>query len=130
VSVREYVQRELAVTHVTSMDYVRSIASYFRVSLRAVAVRLIELSLADGSLYGTVNRIAEFRGPPPRKRQGGSPPRPIKRLREWGPLYARRLTEAERRGQLTRYDVMEYLNVSDQELATLQNELRSFSRGS
>jgi Zn-dependent peptidase ImmA (M78 family)/transcriptional regulator with XRE-family HTH domain len=116
----QQVLTELMIPEPRSVEDVRKVASRFRVSLRAVAVRLIHLGLAPQRLYRDVDVVAEFR----RRRRGGGgggPRRPLKRLREYGQLYTTRLDEAHRAGLLSRYDVLTYLDVSDSEWDEVQS---------
>lgn len=103
------------------------LASRFKVSLRASALRLIKLGYAKPALYAEVEQVAaDF------KNAGGGAggaTSPEIRLREWGNNYPRLLIEAENQDLLTRQDVLEYLNLSNTQLATLQSRLGAAAPG-
>ncbi|HEV2888539.1 MAG TPA: ImmA/IrrE family metallo-endopeptidase [Jatrophihabitans sp.] len=66
------------------LEDVKAVMRTFRVSARASALRLMDLGLAQRSLYGVV--LAHFRPSPPSKnRKMSSPPRAELRLRQYGP---------------------------------------------
>ena len=107
---------------IEDFELVRRLANRFKVSLRAVALRLINLEYADFSLYEEVDERADF------KTKGGGgrgETRPQRRLRQWGRTYPRLLLGAERDGLLSRQDVLEYLNLPNTQLHVLQEELAS-----
>jgi Zn-dependent peptidase ImmA (M78 family) len=94
---------------VTNVDQVSRIANYFRVSLRAVAVRVTQLGRAPDDLYSIVDAQADFRRG---GGGGGGETAAERRLREFGDHYSRLLLTAEQTGLLGKQDVQEYLNLS------------------
>lgn len=54
---------------------------------------------------------------------GGGERRPAKRARELGSLYPRRLFQAERRGDMSRYDTLRLLRVNDADLPALRSAI-------
>src|SRR5579862_264743 len=113
----DYVESTFPNEPVRTVQQVGRIARHFRVSLRAVAVRLERLGRAEAGLYDHVNEVAEFRG---RGGGGGGETTAEKRFREFGPGYSRLLIDAERRGIVKSDDLLEYLNVSNSQLRDLR----------
>ncbi|MFI6599141.1 ImmA/IrrE family metallo-endopeptidase [Nonomuraea sp. NPDC050536] len=101
---------------------VDKISSRFKVSLRAAAIRYIQLGYAASQLYKDINALAEYRKPP-KSKGGGGETTPEKRLREWGSLYPALLLEAEEQQRLSRNDVLEYLNMSNVQLLSMKEML-------
>jgi Zn-dependent peptidase ImmA (M78 family) len=118
---RQYVQRRFGSRLVSTTAEVGSLSNYFNVSLRAIAIRLIDLDLSVASLYETVDREA-FHG----KRKGGryNPDRvqtkPRVRLQQYGRGYVNMLTDAEEAGVLARPQVLELLRLSTSELTSIR----------
>ncbi|MGQ2910784.1 ImmA/IrrE family metallo-endopeptidase [Aeromicrobium sp.] len=81
---------------------VKAVMSAFRASARAAALRLIDLGLADRSLYQDVLAVFRPAPPPPPGTPMASDPRPIARLRQYGPDTVRTiLTELPPRDALS-----------------------------
>jgi Zn-dependent peptidase ImmA (M78 family)/transcriptional regulator with XRE-family HTH domain len=96
--------------HITDFDQVARIATHFKVSLRAAALRLIELGAARYELYSEVDeraRVAE------RRRGGGGRGmrRHERRLQEFGKRLPSLLVAGMERGILGLHDVLDYLDV-------------------
>lgn len=97
----------------------QKLASRFNVSLRAAAIRLIDLGFEPASYYFALS-ATEFKS----GRGGGTgETSPQRRLREWGTTYPQLLLSAEERNLLTRQDILEYLNLSNTQLRILQELL-------
>lgn len=69
----------------SSLEAVRAVATGFRVSHRAAALRLIDLGLAERSLYADVTRIFKPKPPARASSEFRRPARSTSRLREYGP---------------------------------------------
>jgi Zn-dependent peptidase ImmA (M78 family) len=122
-SVAEFVIRAFGQGPVEEFAQVQKIARHFKVSLRAVTVRLIQLDRANQGLYELVDTKADFHKPG--GGGGGGATSPQIRLREWGARYPRLLLQAEELGLLGRQDLLEYLNLSSTQLRSLEEELTS-----
>lgn len=102
---------------------VSGVAARFKVSLRAAALRLISLGLAGEELYSQVDRIAIVKE---KERRGGGGPtlkRHERRIAEFGHRLPGLLLEANRRAILDTYDVLDYLDISTEDLGNLKKEL-------
>jgi Zn-dependent peptidase ImmA (M78 family) len=118
----EYINSAISLGSIDRFEHVQRIANKFKVSLRAVALRLIRLDRATWELYNEVDERAEF------KRPGGGgrgETAPQKRLRQWGRTYSRLLLRAAEKGSLGRQDILEYLNLTNKQISLLEQELRS-----
>jgi Zn-dependent peptidase ImmA (M78 family) len=94
------------------VDSAQRLASRFKVSLRAAAIRLIDLGYAKQDEYNYLP-FSDYKRP---GGSGGGETSPERRLREWGSTYPRLLFDAESRDVLTREDVLGYLNLSNSQL--------------
>ena len=100
----------------------RQLAVRFKVSLRAAAVRLVELKLAPRDLYGVVLQrapVADY--PKPRKAGGGQTAAEV-RIGQLGRATARRIVDAVRSELLSERDAREHLRLGGigfRDLATL-----------
>jgi Zn-dependent peptidase ImmA (M78 family)/transcriptional regulator with XRE-family HTH domain len=122
------VEAEMArkdVERVFDLNTASRLAKRFRVSLRAMVLRLAALGHADGSLYGMIPRAGEFKaakdeatGPPMRSRV-------TLRWQELGELYVSRLADAQDDGVIGKYDVLEFLDVTGSDLVQLREKLAS-----
>ncbi len=97
-------------------DQVREIARRFNTSVRATALRLIELDLADQDLYGIIDRlaVAKFDDFPRRRtsdRQFGQRA-PQKRLQHFGFPAVRTLLRGVDSGHITERDVGDFLHLN------------------
>lgn len=105
---------------VTEIDQLRPLASDFRVSLSAMAIRLEELEFGRPGLFEAIPIASDF------KRQRGGPrtdtTRGAVRLREFGQGYFGLILAGERAGALRRQDALRYLDVSEGQLRKLHNE--------
>jgi Zn-dependent peptidase ImmA (M78 family) len=116
--VEVFARKELGVTREGrkgDITAARRVATRYRISLSAAALRLIELRLAPSTLYGEVIAIIGQR----RKSSasgGASEPRPAKRVRQYGRRAAATLIEAAVSGRLSERDAADMLRVDFQEL--------------
>jgi Zn-dependent peptidase ImmA (M78 family) len=111
----DYMASRRITSPVADLSQVATIRNYFKVSLRAVAIRLEHIGLAAQGLYDRVNREAE---PKPRGGRGAEDdPRgkPIIRLRTYGTGMISRLLDAEELGVISQYEVQDILRVSRKE---------------
>jgi Zn-dependent peptidase ImmA (M78 family)/transcriptional regulator with XRE-family HTH domain len=124
-AVDKFVGSELFSLPRTSPARAQKLASRFKVSIRAAAIRLIDLRHAPEDYYALIDRT-EFKvgggG-------GGGETSPEKRLREWGTTYPQLLLSAEERNLLTRQDVLEYLNLSNTQFQTFRELLGTGQSG-
>lgn len=118
---REEVQRFVrSVGGRGTFETARALSTSFRVSLKAAAIRLIDLGYATWALFREVQERSDYK----RKGGGGGGERtPEKRLREWGARYPRLLIDAEEQDLLTRQDVLEYMNLSNPDYSSLRQVL-------
>lgn len=99
-----------------TIETVRAIADGLRVSLRAVALRLVDLGLAGAELYTAVDMLAT---PKRRSGGGGGDPRALIRLRQYGQPTADALLRATRDGHLTELEVTDVLRITVPDLRQL-----------
>lgn len=111
-------------TKLSTASQASKTAGHFNVSLRAVAVRLERLGLAEPGLYNLVDQEVEHGG---FGRSKDPATRPIVRLRELGTTFPRRLLIARDQGLLDDLNVCEYLSVSRTELQLLSEKLNEAS---
>ncbi|MFG3030431.1 ImmA/IrrE family metallo-endopeptidase [Streptomyces sp. NPDC048253] len=118
----DYVTKRLKVRRVDDIEQVRRVANYYKISMRAAAIRLRQIGRADASLYEKVNRIAEFGG-------GGFNPNverqttPVIRHRELGSEIPRLLFAARDSDDLSETEVRRYLDVDGTQLAELRERV-------
>ncbi|WP_368071354.1 ImmA/IrrE family metallo-endopeptidase [Nitriliruptor sp.] len=115
---------------IEDLQLAREVAKRFRTSLRAAALRLVDLGLAPGSLYGAVEKVA--RGGDRQKRSGGPPggrPAAVQRLGELGPRTAQVLLDGLDRNRLTERDARNLLRLDGQELDELRHLTRASASG-
>ncbi|MFP5335712.1 MAG: ImmA/IrrE family metallo-endopeptidase [Actinomycetes bacterium] len=101
------------------LDDVKAVATAFRVSHRAAALRLIDLGYAERSLYADVLRV--FRPKPPEKDAGrkiASPPRPTLRIRQYGPRTLRTVLS-----ELPPRDALSMLRVTVEDARRIADEV-------
>lgn len=84
-------QRGIA-DRVADLDDVTAVKNRFRISGRAAARRLIDLGYAQEPLYAAVVRTFVPK-PPNADASFSSPPRPVARIRQYGPRAIRTLME-------------------------------------
>lgn len=121
---RAYVNRRFPVLRagypIADFEDVRKVSSHFKVSLRAAALRLIELKLARESLYAIVDRLAI----PSRKGGGGgSLTKSERRLAEYGRLVPTVLLGGLRSDRLGLHDVLDYMDMDYRQLDDLTSML-------
>jgi Zn-dependent peptidase ImmA (M78 family)/transcriptional regulator with XRE-family HTH domain len=113
-----YIAEHFSKQRVGGITGVEAVARHFNVSLRAATIRLIDLDAADQSLYGAIDKAADYKR---RKGGGGSgETTPERRLREYGSAFPKTLIRATDSGLLSRNDLLEYLNVSSTQLHELR----------
>lgn len=108
---------------------VHAIARKYKASLRATALRLIELGIADRSIYNRIDRIAtarfdDFPRPSPDGGGGGQTAAEA-RLTQFGRRTVARLLSAADDGSLTNRDVGDYLHLSPTQVGDLINLISS-----
>jgi Zn-dependent peptidase ImmA (M78 family)/transcriptional regulator with XRE-family HTH domain len=122
-AVENFLEQELPDREKNSVITAQRLAGRFKVSLRAAAIRLIDLKFEPPQFYQLVDR-GDFKSS---GGGGGGETSPEKRLREWGTTYPQLLLSAEERKLLTRQDVLEYLNLSNSQFNTFRELLASGS---
>ena len=102
-------------------EVIRGLARVFQASVRATALRLIELGRADRSIYDLVDRnaIARHEDFPDQGGGGGGEPAAEKRLNQLGPRAINQLLGAAETGTITRRDVADYLHLSSNQVSDL-----------
>ena len=105
---------------------VRRMANRFRVSGRAMAIRLTDSGLGTRDLYNVYSNWSKLRDwNPQRKSSGGGEPRLQKRRRELGIRTLRTMLEAMDSGQLNLRDATDYLGLSPNEIDDLSVQIAS-----
>ncbi|MFC4495803.1 ImmA/IrrE family metallo-endopeptidase [Streptomyces ovatisporus] len=103
------------------VDIVRLISQRYKASFQCVALRLIDLGVADWSLYESV------RNSPLEIEKGGfggeAQTTEIIRMREYGLTFPRLVLAARDRGKLAEIDARKYLNVDGEQMTSLQHRL-------
>ncbi|SES49845.1 protein of unknown function [Streptomyces sp. yr375] len=118
----EYVSKWLKTAYVDDVDQVRRVANYYKISLRAAAIRLKQVGRASATLYDQVNRIGEFGG-------GGFNPNaerqttPVIRVRELGHELPRLLFAARDAGSLSEVEVRRHLDVDGSQLSEIHERV-------
>ncbi|MEU4980841.1 ImmA/IrrE family metallo-endopeptidase [Streptomyces sp. NPDC021969] len=118
----EYVNKWLKTAYVDDVDQVRRVANYYKISLRAAAIRLKQVGRASAALYDQVNRIGEFGGAgfnPNVERQTT----PVIRTRELGHELPRLLFAARDRGSLSEVEVRRHLDVDGNQLSEIRERV-------
>ena len=107
-------------------EVVRGLARVFQASVRATALRLIELGRADRSMYDEIDRLAVARHEdfPDQRGGGGGEPAAEKPLKELGPSAINQLLGAAETGTITRRDVADYLHLSSNQISDLSTLVR------
>ena len=101
-------------------------ANRFRVSGRAMAIRLTDSGLGTRDLYNVYSNWSKLRDwNPQRKSSGGGEPRLQKRRRELGIRTLRTMLEAMDSGQLNLRDATDYLGLSPNEIDDLSVQIAS-----
>jgi Zn-dependent peptidase ImmA (M78 family) len=110
-----------AVSTRSELDLVSKLASRAKVSLRASALRLIDLEFVSQSVYAQVEAIAR-----PRRSSsgGGTLRRPQKRLREYGPELPRLVDDAVEAGRMTTRDALDLLRLPVEDYRQLADSAR------
>ncbi|MFS8203329.1 helix-turn-helix domain-containing protein (plasmid) [Streptomyces sp. CWNU-52B] len=120
---RAYMAKYLKVAFVENDDLesVRKISNRYGASFQCVALRLIDLKIANWPLYRAVSSSPlEIDGPA----FGGEPQTTdLVRMREYGVTYPRLLLAARDRGKLHDLDARKYLNVNGEQLRRLQQRI-------
>jgi len=112
-------RRELA-----DLELVRYLAGRFNVSLRAVAVRLIELGAADRALYELVAERATVADFSKAGRGGKGLKKVERRFQEFGYLLPRLLLSAKEREVLRLHEILDFLDVGAGDLRRMGELLR------
>jgi hypothetical protein len=100
------------------LDDVRAAMRRFRVSARAAALRLIDLQFAAPALYAEVTRVFKPAPPPPKGTPISSPPRPVARIRQYGPGTLRTVLAA-----LPPRDALAVLRITVDDARSIANEV-------
>ncbi len=106
---------------VTTLDVPTRIATRFRVSLRAATLRLIEMNLAEWSLYEEIQPASETK---PKGGGGGGMERGELRASQYGDRTVGLFLRALGQDVLGRTDVLDALNISDSDLSKLVGRRR------
>lgn len=105
---------------VQDIDGARRFAARFKVSTRAVSLRLQELGLAPEGFYGAVEKQLAKLDWNDRGGGGGGQPAPKKRLGQLGNRIPEILMEAQFGGRLNRLDLADYLRLTTGEVDELE----------
>ncbi len=104
------------------LERARQMADRFKVSLRAAAVRLVELDLAPPELYDEVLQRAPVADRPKPRGGGGGQTAAEARLSQLGRVTARRIVDAVTAERLSERDARDYLRIGGtgfRDLATM-----------
>lgn len=110
---------------VTDFAAVARLANQFKVSLRAVALRLVELDRADLDLYLEVDNRARVTEQEKHGGGGKGQKRYERRLDEYGRRLPKVFLEGVRRDIIDSHDVLDYLDLSTKSLDDLERALAS-----
>ena len=111
---------------VAKPEDVRRIANRFRVSGRAMAIRLTDEGLGTRDLYGEYSSWPKLRDwNPQSEKSGGGEPKIKRRRRELGVRALRTMLEAMDSGRLNLRDATDYLGLSPNEIDDLTAQLAS-----
>jgi Zn-dependent peptidase ImmA (M78 family)/transcriptional regulator with XRE-family HTH domain len=117
---RNYVNKVTDGRKVSTLGQVTTIRNHFRVSLRAVAIRAEDLSLATSGLYNLVDREAEPKSRGGRYVPGNERTKPRIRVDQYGHRFVNTLIDAEEAGVLRTPQLLQLLQVSSSELASVR----------
>lgn len=122
-SLHDYLRSFWSGNSVTEFQIVSRIANHFKVSLRATALRLVELRLADNSLYEDVDKKARY--DETRRRGGGGAGlrRPQIRVEEYGGHIPSIFLQGLHRKLIDTYDILDYLDLGTRDLDELEQML-------
>lgn len=124
----EYLDRWVTMGPITTVKECQRVANRYHVSVRAAAVRLIQLNRAASGLYDLVDQEIETGSS-----SGGRSPEaqttPVIRIRELGNEIPRQLLVARDEGFLTEVQVRRYLDVNGEQLSDLSNRLLPHAEG-
>lgn len=112
-------------TFIRAFDQVINIARHYKVSLRAAALRLVELGAAEYSLYQEVNERAQVAETEKRGGGGRGLQRHEVRVQELGKRLPRILLDGLNKDILGLHDVLENIDVSTSHLADLESLVTS-----
>ena len=123
--VRKYVEQKFPIPRsgyrIVDFEDVRKVAGHYKVSLRAAALRLIELGLAPASLYASVDRLAI--ASTKKSSQGGSMTKSQRRLQEYGHRVPSILLDGLHNDLLGLHDVLDYMDMDYKQLDDLTSML-------
>jgi Zn-dependent peptidase ImmA (M78 family)/transcriptional regulator with XRE-family HTH domain len=114
-------------TQISDFELVRKIAAQLKVSVRAMAIKLIRLGFATTDLYAEVEQNAR-KIDRPNRAGGGGQPTVEKRLSQYGSRLPSVLIEAARGGLIGQRDAAEYLQVNLGQLQDLTSILDTGAR--
>jgi Zn-dependent peptidase ImmA (M78 family)/transcriptional regulator with XRE-family HTH domain len=118
-----HAQRLIRTGETIGFPLVSRIATHFKVSLRAVALRLVEVGLAGWDLYTEVDRIARIKEQEPRGGRGKGLKKHQRRVEEFGRWLPEVLLRGVGRDVLDTHDVLDYLDISTGDLSQLKKAL-------
>lgn len=127
VELQRYLTGE-GLSKVSTYEQVRKAANKFKISLRAMAVRLEQTQLGISGLFDLVDSQASDAS---RGGFGKGPPqtRARRRVQSYGAGYVGRLLDAARTGELRATDVQDLLNLSRKDYRELQHILAQGGEG-
>lgn len=108
---------------VTEVEQVKAISRRFKVSLRATAIRLIQLKWAEDVLYDKVQEQAIPLDYASSGGGGGGRKRPRMRIDQYGRNVPETLLEGLSQGLISEFDLVDYLDVGLDEIPDIQAEL-------
>ncbi|MBU1250241.1 MAG: ImmA/IrrE family metallo-endopeptidase [Actinobacteria bacterium] len=115
---RNHVRKKVGPAKVRTVEEVSSIRNYFRASLRAAAIRLENLGLANVGLYDLVNRTAEAKKRGGQYIPGNERTKPVVRVDEYGTTFIRTVESGVDAGVLQPVQALTLLRLSEGEWST------------
>jgi Zn-dependent peptidase ImmA (M78 family)/transcriptional regulator with XRE-family HTH domain len=127
---RAYVRRRFGTEPISTITQVSSLKNHFRVSLRAIAIRLEDLGLGRAGLFDQINQEAsEGKTPGGRADPDRLRTKPRIRIQQYGRRFVGGLIEAEDAGVLAPIQLQELLKLSRRELEEVKIIAASGSEG-
>jgi Zn-dependent peptidase ImmA (M78 family)/transcriptional regulator with XRE-family HTH domain len=111
--------------YVDDFDSVRSVASDFKVSLRATAVRMIEVGAAAPELYTEVAQRARLVEVGRKGRGGRGLTKSELRIQEFGQRLPRILLAARKKGAVKVHEILDHMDVGPSNLYELERMLET-----
>ena len=111
---------------VRDVEVAKTLAGRFKVSTRAMGLRLQELDLASDGYYDDVaEAMGQFDWNPRVENNRSGQPAPVKRVRQLGTLLPETLIDAAAGGRITSADLSDYLHLTTNQVGELRGIIGS-----